>query len=120
MNLSSISNTIYDDLSSLRTPLITKKVTINATTPYDEEKVEKSTFSRKDFSDIDTSISVKTEYYPETIGYNNSAADVSKLINKGFTPSDAIKIKKADIAYSMNMLSTNNNSQQTNTQSYNV
>ena len=120
MDITSVANTIYDGLSTLRQPLVQKKVPVKFSTPYDENKVEQTSFSRKDFTDIDTSITVKKSFPPETIGYKSSSADVSKLISDGVSPAEAMQVKKATTAYAMNNLAQSNNSQQMTTQSYSV
>lgn len=119
MNISATSNSYYDYEMVLTSPFLTKKVDINSTTPYDEESIEEN-FSRSHFPLLDKpqTDAPFLSYDVKNIGYTKSSSNVSDLINGGLSPSEAVKVHKAQYAYGLNNIRTGDGVYKMNTQSY--
>ena len=102
MNISAISSPYFDQEIFLTSPFLTKKVDINSTTAYDEDPVQES-FSKSYFPllerpQIDAPF---ISYETKNIGYAISSSGISGLINGGLSPTEAIKMQKAQAAYGL-------------------
>lgn len=124
MTISQVTYNSEDFYAVLSSPFLTKKVTINAYTLYNQAKPATESFSRDFFPEIESTYCPKLQIKQFNVGIldlsENSANIVKNMITQGYSTKNALDTQKAIRAYGLNAMSKISNITKLNNTAYQI